>query len=92
MPPIARSRSFDYQLLLLDTFRDNESPKATAIFYIANDIVIVPTFGYRETDEAALHILGELMPDRTMVPIDAGDLIWGRGAFHCVTQQQPRPR
>jgi agmatine deiminase len=67
-------------------------PESYCNFYIANEIVIVPTFGFRETDEAAIRTLGELMPDRRMVPIDASDLVWGRGAFHCVTQQQPRTR
>ncbi len=64
-------------------------PESYCNFYIANEIVVVPTFGFRETDEAALQTLRELVPDRTIVPIDASDLIWGRGAFHCVTQQQP---
>jgi len=65
-------------------------PESYCNFYIANEIVLVPEFGFRETDEAAIRILSELMPDRRMVPIDASDLIWGRGAFHCATQQQPR--
>ena len=64
-------------------------PESYCNFYIANEIVIVPVFGFRETDEAALRTLSELMPDRTIVPMNASDLIWGRGAFHCVTQQQP---
>lgn len=64
-------------------------PESYCNFYIANGIVVVPTFGFRETDEAALQTLRELMPDRTIIPIDASDLIWGRGAFHCITQQQP---
>jgi agmatine deiminase len=64
-------------------------PESYCNFYIANGIVVVPKFGFRETDEAACQTLRELMPDRTIIPIDASDLIWGRGAFHCVTQQQP---
>jgi len=67
-------------------------PESYCNFYIANEIVLVPTFGFRETDDAALHLLGELMPDRQIIPLDASDLIWGLGAFHCVTQQQPRCR
>ncbi len=65
-------------------------PESYCNFYIANEIVIVPVFGFRETDEAAIHTLRELMPDRDVIPLDASDLVWGRGAFHCVTQQQPR--
>ncbi len=64
-------------------------PESYCNFYIANGIVVVPKFGFRETDEAATQTLRELMPDRTIIPIDASDLVWGRGAFHCVTQQQP---
>lgn len=66
-------------------------PESYCNFYIANDIVLVPQFGYRETDQAAVSILRNLFPDRTMVPLDASELIWGRGAFHCATQQQPKP-
>jgi agmatine deiminase len=64
-------------------------PESYCNYYLANGLLIVPTFGFRETDEAAVRILGEWMPERTVVRIDASDLIWGRGAFHCVTQQQP---
>jgi agmatine deiminase len=64
-------------------------PESYCNFYFANEIVLVPTFGFRETDEDALHILRELLPERRIVPLDASDLIWGRGAFHCATQQQP---
>jgi agmatine deiminase len=64
-------------------------PESYCNFYLANGIVIVPTFGFRETDEAAVSILQSVFPDRTLVRLDASDLVWGRGAFHCVTQQQP---
>jgi agmatine deiminase len=30
------------------------------------------------------------MPKHTVIPIYCGDLIWGLGAIHCMTQQQPR--
>jgi agmatine deiminase len=65
-------------------------PESYCNFYIANEIVIVPTFGYRETDDAAIAKLGELFSDRKIIPIDASSFIWGLGAFHCATQQQPR--
>jgi agmatine deiminase len=65
-------------------------PESYCNFYIANEIVIVPMFGFRETDESALKTLQELFPDRTMVGIDASEFIFGLGAFHCATQQQPR--
>lgn len=65
-------------------------PESYCNFYIANELVVVPVFGYRETDDAAVRLLGELFPDRTIVPLDASNFIWGLGAFHCATQQQPR--
>jgi agmatine deiminase len=67
-------------------------PESYCNFYIANEIVLMPTFGYRETDEAAAGILGDLMPDREIVCLDASDFIFGLGAFHCATQQQPAIR
>lgn len=65
-------------------------PESYCNFYIANELVLVPQFGYRATDDQAIGILRELFPERQMVPLDASDLIWGFGAFHCATQQQPR--
>jgi agmatine deiminase len=64
-------------------------PESYCNFYLANGIVIVPQFGYRATDDAALGILREHYPNRDIVPVDASDFIWGLGAFHCATQQQP---
>jgi agmatine deiminase len=40
-------------------------------------------------DRIALSLLAEAMPDREIVPIYCGDFIWGLGAIHCMTQQQP---
>jgi len=40
--------------------------------------------------ERAARVLSKLFPSRTIVPIDASDLVWGMGTFHCITQQQPR--
>jgi agmatine deiminase len=64
-------------------------PESYCNYYLGNGIVIVPQFGYRSTDAAALGILQEQYPDRVIVPIDASDFIIGLGAFHCATQQQP---
>lgn len=58
-------------------------------FYIANDVVIVPTFGIPE-DQAALGTLSQLFPGREVIALYARDLVWGLGAFHCITQQQPK--
>ena len=66
----------------------NRLPASYANFYIANGIVLVPTYKC-PNDQRALTILQELFPTRHVVGIDCTDLVWGLGAFHCVTQQQP---
>jgi agmatine deiminase len=63
-------------------------PASYANFYIANTCVLVPTFA-DPNDEAALSVLRECFPDRRVIGIDCRELIWGLGAFHCLTQQQP---
>jgi len=63
-------------------------PASYANFYIANAAVLVPTFN-DSRDRIALGILAELFPDRPVVGIHAVDLVWGLGAIHCLTQQQP---
>lgn len=71
------------------TMRGERLPASYANFYIANGVVIVPTFN-DPNDRQALGILAELMPDRRVVGIHAVDLVWGLGTLHCLTQQQPR--
>jgi agmatine deiminase len=63
-------------------------PASYANFYIANGVVIVPTFNDRN-DRVALNTLAALMPDREVVGIHAVDLVWGLGTLHCLSQQQP---
>lgn len=63
-------------------------PASYCNFYIANGGVIVPTFG-DPADDYACTTLQDLFPNRTVIGVDASDLIWGLGAFHCMTQQQP---
>jgi agmatine deiminase len=66
-------------------------PASYANFYIANGVVIVPTFN-DNNDRIALNALAELFPGREVVGIHAVDLVWGLGTLHCLTQQQPVPR
>jgi agmatine deiminase len=66
-------------------------PESYCNFYIANDIVLVPTFQHRPSDDRAIGILKEQFSNRRIVPLDASDMIWGLGAFHCGSQQQPQP-
>jgi agmatine deiminase len=63
-------------------------PASYANFYIANGVVLVPTFNDRN-DRIALNTLAELMPNRHVVGVHAVDLVWGFGTLHCLTQQQP---
>jgi len=63
-------------------------PASYANFYIANQIVLVPTFADR-ADEAVLSILRKCFLNRRVIGIDCRELIWGLGTFHCLTQQQP---
>ncbi|MBS0656786.1 MAG: agmatine deiminase family protein [Verrucomicrobia bacterium] len=63
-------------------------PASHANYYVANKVVLLPAFG-GASDEVAARILAEAFPGRRVVPIDCRELIWGLGAFHCLTQQVP---
>ena len=69
-------------------FEGRRLPASYANFYISNGAVLVPVFN-DPNDRIALNTLAELFPTREIVPIYSGDLIWGFGAMHCMTQQQP---
>ena len=69
-------------------FEGRRLPASYANFYIANAAVLVPVFN-DPNDRVALDILADIFPDRDVVGIYCGDLIWGLGAIHCMTQQQP---
>jgi agmatine deiminase len=71
-------------------FHDGQRlPASYANFYIANGVVVVPTYD-PPRDEEALATLRACFSGRDVVGIDCTDLVWGLGAFHCVTQQWPR--
>ena len=69
-------------------FEGRQLPASYANFYIANGTVLVPVFN-DPNDRIALNTLADVFPTREIVPIYSGDLIWGFGALHCMTQQQP---
>src|SRR5262249_11117652 len=69
-------------------FNRQRLPASYSNFYIANGLVMVPTFN-DVNDRKALGILAELFPDREVVGIHAVDLVYGLGALHCMTQQEP---
>jgi agmatine deiminase len=69
-------------------FRGQRLPASYANFYIANELVLVPTF-HDPNDRVALNILAEVFPRREVIGIHSVDLVWGLGTLHCMTQQQP---
>ena len=73
------------------TMRGVRLPASYANFYVANGVVLVPTFN-DPADRIALDTLARCFPRRTVVGIHAVDLVWGLGTLHCLTQQQPAPR
>lgn len=69
-------------------FDDQLLPASYANFYIANGLVLVPTFN-DPADRAALNALAKVFPDREVVGVACRDLVLGLGALHCMTMQQP---
>jgi agmatine deiminase len=65
-------------------------PASYANFYIANGLVLVPTFNDPQ-DRVALNTLAECFPERRVIGIHCVELVWGLGTLHCMTQQQPAP-
>lgn len=69
-------------------FRGQRLPASYANFYLANKLVLMPTF-HDKNDRVALNILAEVFPEREVIGVHSVDLIWGLGALHCMTQQHP---
>jgi agmatine deiminase len=67
----------------------SNAPVSYTNFYIANKVVLAPTFNDKN-DLEALKILENCFPDRDIIAIDCSDIIYGGGAIHCITQQQPK--
>ncbi len=69
---------------------DGQRLPATYVnFLFVNGALLVPTFGDRVRDRQALARLQQALPRRRVVGVDCRALIWGLGAIHCLTQQQP---
>ncbi len=69
-------------------YDDQRLPASYANFYIANDVVLLPGY-HRDTDAVAAATLQALFSTRRLVTIDCRAMVWGLGAFHCLTQQWP---
>lgn len=65
-----------------------KAPVSYANFYIGNNTVLASIFS-DENDEKALSVLQSCFPNKRVVGIDCRDLIYGGGALHCITQQEP---
>ncbi len=63
-------------------------PASYANFLIANKAVLLPVYGCKN-DRRAIAIMQRLFPSRRIVPIDCTNLVWGLGAIHCITRQEP---
>ncbi len=71
-------------------FEGQRLPATYVNFLFVNGGLLVPTFGDRTNDREALRRLQAVLPGRRVVGVDCRALIWGLGAIHCLTQQQPR--
>ncbi len=69
-------------------FESQRLPASYANFYIANDLVLVPTFN-DPNDRHALNTIAACFPTREVIGIHAVDLVWGLGTLHCLSQQEP---
>lgn len=69
-------------------YQGQRLPASYANFYIGNQALLMPGFN-QPNDEVARSRLQNLFPERRVFVIECTDLIWGLGAFHCLTQQVP---
>lgn len=68
-------------------YQDLRLPASYANFYICNAGVIVPVFNDPNDDEA-VRILESVFPDKKVIPIYSGDIVYGLGSFHCLSKQE----
>ena len=70
---------------------DHQRLPATYVnFYFINGAVLVPTYRHKKNDRIAMETLQQHLPKHKVIGIDCVELIWGLGAIHCLTQQQPK--
>jgi agmatine deiminase len=65
-------------------------PATYVNFYFVNGALLVPTYRDRRNDRKALAALQAHLPRHKVIGIDCVELVWGLGAIHCLSQQQPR--
>tara|TARA_B100000886_G_scaffold5540_1_gene3451 strand:+ start:511 stop:1557 length:1047 start_codon:yes stop_codon:yes gene_type:complete len=64
-------------------------PASYLNFYILNKFVLLPIFNDPK-DKIVIKIFEKEFKNRRIIPIDCSELIWGFGAIHCLTQQEPK--
>ena len=64
-------------------------PASYLNFYLGNDVAIMPTYDSPH-DGAAAAALAALCPERAFYASPARSILTGGGAFHCMSQQEPR--
>lgn len=70
-------------------YKNQRLPASYLNFLITNKSMLVPIFRCSK-DKKILQIITDLFPQKKIIGIDCVDLIWGLGAIHCSTQQQPK--
>lgn len=65
------------------------APASHMNFIIANDAVIMPTYGEGQAADLALQALESVFPDRKVIGLPSMAILTGGGSFHCITQQEP---
>ena len=64
-------------------------PASYLNFLITNKKVLLPIFNVKE-DKKVIKIFRNFFKNKKIIPIDCSKLIWGFGAIHCMTQQEPK--
>ena len=64
-------------------------PASYMNFLICNKIVLLPIFN-DAYDLKVIKIFKKFFKNKKIVGIDCSKLIWGFGAIHCMTQQEPK--
>ena len=64
-------------------------PASYMNFYIFNKKILLPIFRVKQ-DNTAIRIFKDYFKNKKIETVDCSKLIWGFGAIHCMTQQEPK--